>query len=246
MSIAATLSTERFEGHPLPPTCRRKSAYADVSATAGYGDKISTFDKAKCADLSGSFFRGHGQDDADARKGIKMARSPATAKKSETFVALLRGINVGGKNMLPMKDLARMFEKAGCSDVKNYIQSGNIVFKAEAKIAENISDIIVKEIDRRFEIHVPVVVRTAKELHAVAKSNPFLKMGVDENRLHVIFLKDRPNAKQAQLLDPNRSPGDSFVVSGGEIFLSITSAATTKLNNAYRDSKLATVSTGRN
>jgi uncharacterized protein (DUF1697 family) len=175
-----------------------------------------------------------------------MARSSATAKKGETFVALLRGINVGGKNMLPMKDLIAMFEKAGCSDVKNYIQSGNIVFNGDPKIAENIADVIAKEIDRKFKIRVPVIVRSAKEIHAVATSNPFLKMGVDENRLHVVFLKDRPSKQQAQILDPNRSPGDSFVVSGGEIFLSITSAAKTKLTNAYLDSKLATISTGRN
>jgi uncharacterized protein (DUF1697 family) len=169
-----------------------------------------------------------------------------SAKSGETFVALLRGINVGGKNILPMKDLIAMFEKAGCASVKNYIQSGNIVFKADAKVAEKIADVIANEIDRRFKIRVPVVVRSAKEIHAIAKNNPYLKDGTDEDRLHVVFLKDRPNAKLAQILDPSRSPGDFFVVRGGEIYLSITSAAKTKLTNAYLDSKLQTVSTGRN
>ncbi|MEO8874950.1 MAG: DUF1697 domain-containing protein, partial [Polyangiaceae bacterium] len=51
------------------------------------------------------------------------------------FVALLRGINVGGRNMLPMKTLIGLFEKAGCSDVKTYIQSGNVVFSASPDLA---------------------------------------------------------------------------------------------------------------
>jgi uncharacterized protein (DUF1697 family) len=175
-----------------------------------------------------------------------MARSSTSTKDTETFVALLRGINVGGKNMLPMKDLIKLFEKAGCTNVKNYIQSGNIVFKANQQVAETIADVIAKAIEKKFGIRVPVVVRSADELRAIAKNNPYVKNGTDEDRLHVVFLKDRPSTKLAQILDPNRSPGDFFVIEGGEIFLSIASAAKTKITNAYLDSKLQTVSTGRN
>ena len=176
-----------------------------------------------------------------------MTTSPAwTTKNSERFVALLRGINVGGKNMLPMKDLVGMFEKAGCTNVKSYIQSGNVVFSVKRAVAETISEVIAEAIDKRFKIKVPVVIRTQGEINAVVTSNPFLKAGVDVERLHVAFLKDRPNAEMTKFLDPNRSPGDSFVVSGAHIFLSITSAAKTKITNAWLDSKLKTVSTGRN
>ncbi len=167
-------------------------------------------------------------------------------KASNRFVALLRGINVGGKNMLPMKDLVGMFEKAGCADVKNYIQSGNVVFTTNPTVAKSIPLVIAKEIEKRFKLTVPVVIRSQSEIRAVASSNPFLKAGVDEERLHVVFLKDRPTKEMAEILDPNRSPGDSFVVHGADIFLSIASAAKTKITNAYLDSKLKTVSTGRN
>jgi len=170
------------------------------------------------------------------------SKTPTT----ERFVALLRGINVGGKNMLPMKELVAMFEKAGATNVKNYIQSGNVVFSATPAIAKTLSEVIAKAIDCDFHIRVPVVLRAAEELRTVVSGNPFLKQGIDPNRLHVAFLADRPSAKQAQMLDPNRSPGDSFIVRGADIFLSIESAAKTKLTNAFFDSKLQTISTGRN
>jgi uncharacterized protein (DUF1697 family) len=165
---------------------------------------------------------------------------------SDRYAALLRGINVGGKNMLPMKDLIAMFEKAGCTAVASYIQSGNVVFAAKPAVAETIAAVIAKAIENKFKITVPVVVRSSAEIAAVASNNPFLRAGVDVERLHVVFLKDRPSAEMAKILDPNRSPGDSFEVRGADIFLSITSAAKTKLTNAYLDSKLKTVSTGRN
>ncbi|MEO8878119.1 MAG: DUF1697 domain-containing protein, partial [Polyangiaceae bacterium] len=152
----------------------------------------------------------------------------------------------GGRNMLPMKTLIGLFEKAGCSDVKTYIQSGNVVFSASPDLAKRMSVVIEKEIERRFRISVPVVIRSSEDIHAVVNGNPFLKAGVDPARLHVVFLADAPTAKQAEILDPNRSPGDSFEVRGGEIFLSLTSAAKTKITNAWLDSKLKTVSTARN
>lgn len=165
---------------------------------------------------------------------------------SDRYVALMRGINVGGKNMLPMKDLVGMFEKAGCTDVKNYIQSGNIVFSAKPAVVKIIADIIATNVEKKFGFAPPLVLRTQKEIDAVAKNNPFVKAGVELERLHVVFLRDRPTAEMAKTLDPNRSPGDSFELRGGEIFLSVTHAAKTKLSAAWLDSKLRTVGTGRN
>ena len=176
-----------------------------------------------------------------------MTTTPASkTKNGDRFVALMRGINVGGKNMLPMKDLVALFEKAGCTDVKNYIQSGNIVFTAKPAVAKTIADVIANGVEKKFKFAVPVVVRSRGEIHAVATGNPFLKAGTLLERLHVVFLKDRPSAEMAKILDPNRSPGDSFEVRGADIFLSIASAAKTKITNAWLDSKLKTVSTGRN
>ena len=166
---------------------------------------------------------------------------------TDVNVALLRGINVGGKNKLPMKDLAAMFREVGCSDVRTYIQSGNVVFRAGPALAQDISSVISELILERFGYRVPVVVRTAGELQEIVKVNPFVHSGTEANKLLVFFLADRPDQTLVDGLDPNRSPGDEFVVVGREVFLHYPNGvARSKLTNAYFDSRLSTTSTGRN
>ena len=109
-----------------------------------------------------------------------------------THVALLRGINVGGKNMLPMATLVELFAAAGCTDVRTYIQSGNVVFAASAKIAARLGVVLTKAIERELGLSVPLVLRSADELAAAAAQNPFVKQGVDEDALHLAFLADAP------------------------------------------------------
>jgi uncharacterized protein (DUF1697 family) len=174
------------------------------------------------------------------------AKKSAKSGKLETFVALLRGINVGGKNLVPMKDLCALFEGAGCADVRHYIQSGNVVYRADAG-AGDAGEKVARAIAKRFGLEVPVVVRTAAEMKEVARSNPLLAEGAPIDSLHVLFLAHAPDAKQRAALDPDRSPPDRFLVAGREVFLSCPNGVgRTKLTNAYFDSKLKTVSTGRN
>jgi uncharacterized protein (DUF1697 family) len=169
------------------------------------------------------------------------------AKASSRHVALLRGINVGGKNMLPMKELAAMFANAGCSDVVTYIQSGNVVFCADDKVAAGLDAAIARQVEARFGLRVPVVLRTAAEIDAVIRANPFLKAGASEEMLHVSFLADRPGKDLVAGLDAGRSAPDAFTVVGREIYMQLVNGvAGTKLTNAYFDSKLKTVSTMRN
>jgi uncharacterized protein (DUF1697 family) len=161
------------------------------------------------------------------------------------YVALLRGINVGGKNKLPMKDLAVLFQKAGCTEVQTFIQSGNVLFNAPTKIARQIPIVVPAEIEQRFGHRPPFVIRTAEQFAGVLENNPF--PGVDEDRIYVMFLAGVPEASRVKTLDPARSAPDTFVVRGAEIYLNLPNGAgETKLTNAYFDSKLATTSTFRN
>lgn len=163
------------------------------------------------------------------------------------YVALMRGVNVGGKNMVPMKDLVGIFAAAGCGDVVTYIQSGNVVFRADDKVVKRLESVIAKKVEERFGFKVPVVLRTASEMEAVVRGNPFLKVRVAEETLHVSFLADHPGKNLVAELDEMRSPPDEFAVIGREIYLKLVNgAARTKLTNAYFDSKLKTVSTMRN
>ena len=165
----------------------------------------------------------------------------------DVHVALLRGINLGGRNRLSMKDLSFMFSDAGCASVATYIQSGNVVFQAPPAIARRIPDLIEKAISKTFGYQVPVVMRTGGELRKIVRGNPFLRAGAEEATLHVAFLATRPAAARVKVLDPDRSPPDAFAVRGREIYLHCPKGyGRSKLTNAYFDSKLATFSTVRN
>ena len=162
-------------------------------------------------------------------------------------VALLRGINVGGNNKLPMAALAKYVEAAGGRDVSTYIQSGNVIFSSPAPVARRIAAAVAAAIAKHHELAIPVITRTATELAAVLAGNPFVRAGAPLAQLHVMFLADTPTAKAIATLDPARSPGDDFVVRGSHVYVRYGSGAgRTKLTNAYIDSKLATTSTMRN
>src|SRR5258708_27950095 len=126
------------------------------------------------------------------------------------FVALLRGINVGGKNMLPMRELVALFGDAGCKDVSSYIKSGNVAFSASRRVAKTVATAVEASIAKRFSLRVPVVLRSADELEEVSRKNPFLEAGAAPETLHVMFLSDRPDPKSVAALDPRRSPPDEF------------------------------------
>ena len=183
-----------------------------------------------------------------SRRGSAQADSRRRMKPdARIHAALLRGINVGGKNKLPMKSLTELFVEAGCSDVRTYIQSGNVVFSAPDRIARRISVLISGAILARFGLRVPVVTRTAAELREVVRNNPFLRAGADAGTLHVAFLATLPDPSKLAVLDPKRSPPDAFAVRGREIYLHCPNGmGRTKLSNAYFDSKLGTISTVRN
>jgi uncharacterized protein (DUF1697 family) len=164
-----------------------------------------------------------------------------------TYVALLRGINVGGKNKLPMKDLGEMFVEAGCRQVRTYIQSGNVIFAADPDLVPALPSSIMAQIAQRFGYRIPVILRTSAEIDTVLRRNPFIEAGAAEDTLHVLFLAGEPSALHVEHLDPDRSPPDTFTVRGQEIYLQLPNGAgRTKLTNDYFDTKLATISTGRN
>jgi uncharacterized protein (DUF1697 family) len=168
-------------------------------------------------------------------------------KALPNHVALLRGINVGGKNKLPMKDLVAIFVAAGCTDVQTYIQSGNVVFKAPTAVAKRLPSVVKAALSDRTGYRVPVVMRTVDELDGVAQNNPFLKAGREPDTLHVAFLADIPKPARVAAIDLDRSPPDELDVRGREIYLRLPNGvAPSKLTNAYFDATLGTTSTFRN
>ena len=176
---------------------------------------------------------------------VRRSESDATIGE-QRYVALLRGVNVGGKNRLPMADLRDIFTAAGCAAVQTYIQSGNVMFEVEQDLAERVPEIVTRAIRRQFGYETAVVMRSSEELQRVVASNPFDTSG-DPRFLHVAFLGDAPGAKAVSRLDPQRSPPDAFAVRGRHVYLHYPNGvARSKLTNEYLAAQLQTASTMRN
>jgi uncharacterized protein (DUF1697 family) len=156
------------------------------------------------------------------------------------FVALLRGINVGGARKVPMSSLRVLFESLGFTDVRTYIQSGNVEF-AGTGTAARVRTTIEKGIANEFGFDVTVLLRTRAELAAIVKRNPY---GEDA---YVTFLSEPADAKRVKAIDPAPFAPDEFVVHGREVFLRCPNGyGRTKINNTFFERKLATQATTRN
>jgi uncharacterized protein (DUF1697 family) len=166
---------------------------------------------------------------------------------TQGYVALLRGVNVGGARPLPMERLRALFAEAGANSVESFIQSGNVVFAAtEAQAPQILADVSAR-IRQEFGFAAPIVLRDATAWQTLIDSNPFLGDGADPNTLHALCLSETPSREALDRLDPRRSPGDEFEVRGRDIYLRLPSGvARTKLTNAWFDSKLRVTSTLRN
>jgi len=177
-----------------------------------------------------------------------MAKTSEPRRRKQTYLALLRGINVGGRNKLPMEVLTALFSAAGCEHVQTYIQSGNVLFEASKPLARELPRQIETTIAEQLELSVPLVMLDAGQITSIAHGNPYLdKEDIDPKQLHVVFLAEQPNAEQLAALNPDRSPPDSFVAHGRAIYLHCPNGvARTKLSNKYFDRVLDTTSTIRN
>lgn len=161
------------------------------------------------------------------------------------YAALLRAVNVGGYGKLPMAELVAMFVAAGARDARSYLQSGNVVFDANAAAVKTIPRAVADAIEKKFAHRPAILLRDAKELAQIPRGNPFTK--AEPRQLHVGFLAEAPSKAALATLDPQRSPGDRFEVRGRTAYFCFAAGVgKTKLTNAYFESKLGTAMTWRN
>ncbi len=145
-----------------------------------------------------------------------------------------------------MAELRDVFSAVGCTGVKTYIQSGNVVFEAAPNLIERVPELVARAIGQRFDIATALIVRSSNELQQVATSNPFDTSG-DPRFLQVAFLDDIPGAEAVAGLDPERSPQDVFAVRGRNVYLHYPNGtARSKLTNEHLTRQLQTASTMRN
>ncbi len=136
------------------------------------------------------------------------------------FVALLRGINVGGKNLIKMTALRACFEEHGFADVTTYIQSGNVLFSASGRASE-LTARVERALSHTFGAEIPTVVRSAKQLRDIVEGAPE-GFGSDPAsfRYDVIFLKEPLTAQQANPLVPHRPGVDDKHAGKGVLYFS--------------------------
>jgi uncharacterized protein (DUF1697 family) len=164
------------------------------------------------------------------------------------FVALLRGINVSGHKQIAMAGLRASLQTAGLRDVRTYLQSGNVVFRADDQDAEALAAAVQARIAADFGHQVDVLVLSCAALAEVAVSNPFaVDPGLDERWFHATFLLRPAIEDEFAGLHLPAGPGELAVLSGGVIFLYMPNGyGRSKLVNAYFERALHTTATTRN
>ncbi len=153
------------------------------------------------------------------------------------YIALLRGINVGGKNMIKMANLKQMFESIGLCQVKTYIQSGNVLFKS-SEAEEALCSKIQHEIEKVFGFSIKVILRKAVDLEGVIKNCPFSEKAILKaesssvgESLYVAFLSHEPLQENILRLNAYKQDGEEYAIVGRNIFL--------LFSDSIRNSKLA-------
>ncbi|QQE77251.1 DUF1697 domain-containing protein [Alicyclobacillus sp. SO9] len=153
------------------------------------------------------------------------------------YVALLRGINVGGHNQIKMADLRRMFESVGINRVQTYIQSGNVLFDSDENVT-SLRQRIEQELEKTFSVSTTIQLRTSVELEQIITDCPFseeergeAEASTDAVTFYVSLLLDSPAPEDIDQLNGLRSEIDDFRVRGREVYL--------LLRQGIRNSKLA-------
>jgi uncharacterized protein (DUF1697 family) len=138
------------------------------------------------------------------------------------LAALLRGVNVGGRHRVPMAELRTLLTEQGLSDVRTYLNSGNVVFQcaAEAELVDGLVGRLEAALLARFGFPVPLFLRTALELQAIQKADPLAgRAERDPTRLMVMFLNQTPDADTVSSLAPACRDGEQLFAGPGCLYI---------------------------
>ncbi|WP_449600132.1 DUF1697 domain-containing protein [Paenibacillus sp. Marseille-Q9583] len=137
-----------------------------------------------------------------------------------TYIALLRGINVGGNKIIKMLDLKAMFQTLGFENVRTYIQSGNVVFESDEGSESLLTGVIERKIHEVFGFEVSVIIRTLAEMENVIANDPFQLSEPEEfKRWYVTFLPAEPSAEALDKLRTYENGPDKVRFVGREIYI---------------------------
>lgn len=148
-----------------------------------------------------------------------LSSQPQHPMRPRVFIGLIRGINVGGRNAVPMADLRAVCSDLGCKDVQTYVQSGNLIFRA-TDTPEHMEDQLEEAIDRRFGVSAAVLVRSAAEWQRYAEGNPFGEAANREPNLVMLALsKATPKPDAARALQERAAAGERVAQVGPVLWI---------------------------
>lgn len=165
-----------------------------------------------------------------------------------THLALLRGINVSGHNMMKMEALKTMLENIGFTNVRTYLQSGNVFVDTEEESASKVGFMIKQEIFKVFGHEVPTIVITKEDLELCFKNSPYLKeKDIDTKKLYVAFVATELKKENINDLKISQFKPDEASIDGNRIFIKYAvGAGKTRLEGKYIEKKLNVIVTMRN
>ena len=165
-----------------------------------------------------------------------------------TYVAVLRGINVGGHRPVAMSDLRGLLEELGFSDARTLLQTGNLVFAGGARSGEALERLLETEAAKRLDLQTTFLVRTAKEWQAIIAKNPFREEAKSEpSHLIVAFQKDAPQASAVRSLQAAIMGPEIVRAQGKQLYIVYPAGiGRSKLTNKLIEDTLDTRATGRN
>ena len=161
-------------------------------------------------------------------------------------IAILRGINVGGKRKILMADLKALCQKLGWTNVVTYIQSGNLIFDSEKQNSQ-LENTLEKAISSRYGFDVPVIIRNTDELQTSIGNNSFAAGDTDITKLHLTFLKEKPSKENVEKIKTYNYEPDKFEIEEKHVFIYCAGKYhQTKLTNNFFENKLKVGATTRN
>jgi uncharacterized protein (DUF1697 family) len=165
----------------------------------------------------------------------------------QTYISILRGINVGGSKIIKMDALRKMYEDMNFKNIETYIQSGNVIFQNRTTDCETLELKINKKIKDIFSFDIPVIVKTQSEMKIIFLNNIFVnKFSKDINTLHVTFLSKKPDQKDIDEMNPVLG-NDEYFFTDNAIYLSCPNGySNSKLTNNFFENKLKVKATTRN
>jgi uncharacterized protein (DUF1697 family) len=166
----------------------------------------------------------------------------------QTYIAILRGINVSGQKMIKMDSLKAQMEELGFKNVETYIQSGNIIFEYQKVDKSDLVKQIEHKIFEKYGFKVPVIIRTPQEFEHILSHNSFIiSRNEDINKLHVTFLSELPAQELLNNFPKPENIADELVISGDHVYVFCPNGyGNTKLNNNFFENKLKVIATTRN